>query len=62
MPGSEKPKAPLTIDLAGLTQQCKKAKNVLITSLVDMAKAEALTQTGEKEKALELVDRHIRQD
>ena len=61
-PGSEEPKAPLSIDLASLTEQSRQPNNALITSLVDMAKAGALTHIGETDKALELVDRHISKD
>ena len=61
-PDSEEPKAPITMDLASLTQQSRKSNNGLITSLVDMAKAEALSHMGETGKALELVERHIPKD
>ena len=58
--GSIEQRAPITIDLASLTAQSRNPNNALLTSLVDMAKVEVLTLMGENEKALELVERHIR--
>ncbi len=49
----------LTINLAGLIVSAQTAAKEQVSSLVDMAKADALDILGETRQALELVDRHV---
>jgi len=55
--GQDEP--PLTIDLAGLTENAQLAAGAQIAYMVDMAKSDALDLLGETRQALELVDRHV---
>ena len=49
-----------TIDLSNLAGKTQRAAASQAAYLVDMAKAEALDSMGETERAVALVDRHIR--
>ena len=57
--GDGQDESPLTIDLAGLTENVQRAVSEQVAYMVDMAKADALDLLGDTRQAFDLVDRHV---